>query len=220
MTLGSFDSFLGDLLLLWVYGGWSLSSLLLVNHLEGFVDSNGKVVEALEVLLDLLNWETDQHTGDLGGLKAATDHLDEVIDHVTNLLLDIWVSLINGSNDLNSSILILLLRGHDGTIDWLILSWSLWLTLISWLRRLRRLLLVVLVSLIVLVVLSVLVIISLTTIVVVVLVVSSSSVVLTTSVVTLSTLIVVVLSILLVIHLLLLLLVNRECLHETLNQVG
>ena len=44
-------------------------------------------------MLDLLNWELDQHTGDLRDSLVADEVLDEWEDGFTNSLLKVWVFL-------------------------------------------------------------------------------------------------------------------------------
>jgi hypothetical protein len=80
--------------------------------LVGFLDSLGEGVEGLHVLLDLLNWEFDEHTGDLWGLLLTDDHLNVVEDEVTNLLLHVWVSLLDGVDQSRGGLEVLLLWGQ------------------------------------------------------------------------------------------------------------
>lgn len=87
------------------------------SHLETF--------EGLKVLLDLWDWEFDEHTGDLWSLVLTGDHLDVVEDEVTNLLLHEWVFILDGWQELLGLLLVLLLGGQ--LLFWL--SWHHWLSL-------------------------------------------------------------------------------------------
>jgi len=74
-------------------------------------------------LLDLLNWELDQHTGDLRDSLVADEVLDEWEDGFTNSLLKVWVLLGDLGGDLHGNLLVL--SGH----------WVRWSSLGTWLRH-------------------------------------------------------------------------------------
>ena len=52
-----------------------------------------KVVEVGHVGLDLLDWELDEHTGDLWGSLGSNHVSDEWEDSLSNLHLEVWVLL-------------------------------------------------------------------------------------------------------------------------------
>jgi len=69
-------------------------------HVEGIV--------AGEVLLDLVDWQVNEHTGDLRG-EVGTDHLDNIlVDALSNLTLEMRVSLVDGGKNLGGSHQVLL----------------------------------------------------------------------------------------------------------------
>jgi len=65
----------------------------LVKEVVSFCNFNLKGLIGCKIFLDLSNWKLDKHTSDLWGLVDTDDSLDEVIDEVTDLLLEIWVLL-------------------------------------------------------------------------------------------------------------------------------
>ena len=67
--------------------------LRLRDEVIGFLDLHDKVVVGEHVLLDLLNWELDQHTGDLRDSFVADEVLDEWEDGFTDSLLQVRVLL-------------------------------------------------------------------------------------------------------------------------------
>ena len=58
-----------------------------------FLDLHQEVFIREHVLLDLLNWELDQHTGDLRDSFVADEVLDEWEDGFTDSLLQVRVLL-------------------------------------------------------------------------------------------------------------------------------
>jgi len=94
---------------------------------SGFFNSHLETLEGLKVLLDLWDWELDEHTGDLWSLILAGNHLDVVEDEVTDLFLHVWVSLLDGWHDAKSLLLVLLLWGE--LLGWLS-TWHHWLLLL------------------------------------------------------------------------------------------
>lgn len=52
-----------------------------------------EVVEVRHVGLDLVDWELDKHTGDLGGSLVSNHVSDEWEDGLSNFLLEVWVLL-------------------------------------------------------------------------------------------------------------------------------
>jgi len=77
-------------------------------HLEGIV--------RLEILLDLVDGQIDEHTSDLGGEFGANHLDDEVIDAFTNLTLKMGISLIDCREELLSSHQIVLNGSSTATL--------------------------------------------------------------------------------------------------------
>ena len=50
-----------------------------------------QVVEVHHVLLDLVDWQLNKHTSDLGGLIITDELLDVLVDATTNLLFQVRV---------------------------------------------------------------------------------------------------------------------------------
>merc|ERR1711871_1136296 len=62
--------------------------------LEGLLDLHVQVVPVHHVLSDLVNWQLNEHTGDLWCLVVTNDHLDVLVDATTDLSLQVrivWV---------------------------------------------------------------------------------------------------------------------------------
>lgn len=80
--------------LLLTIGDSDRCSLLLLGVLpvvEGLLDLHLKVAPVHHVLLDLIDWQLDEHTGDLRGLVVADEALHELVDATTDLLLQVRV---------------------------------------------------------------------------------------------------------------------------------
>ena len=67
--------------------------LRLRDEVIGFLDLHDKVVVGEHVLLDLLDWELDEHTGDLWRSFVSDEVLDEWEDGFTDSLLQVRVLL-------------------------------------------------------------------------------------------------------------------------------
>ena len=70
-----------------------LGLLRLGDEVIGFSNFHHEVVVREHVLLDLLNWELDQHTGDLRNSLVSDEVLDEWEDGFTDSLLQVRVLL-------------------------------------------------------------------------------------------------------------------------------
>ena len=103
-----------------------MGSLLFLLHEQvvGLLNLQSEGFERGHVLSDLLNWELDQHTGDLWCLLWSDDHVNVVEDQMSNLILEVWVSLSDGVEELLGAHQVLLLRSQ---VLWdLLHSWSTW----------------------------------------------------------------------------------------------
>lgn len=112
------------------------------------LDLEFKVVEVAHVSLNLVEWQLNEHTGDLRCLLVTDQLLDILVNGVSNLVLKMWVLWGDGWDILGGIKLILLGHGHLGWVDlswhhvWLLWHWlnhsllmSLWhlrLTLHHW----------------------------------------------------------------------------------------
>lgn len=67
--------------------------LRLRDEVIGFLHLHDKVVVGEHVLLDLLDWELDEHTGDLWHSFVSDEVLDEWEDGFTDSLLQVRVLL-------------------------------------------------------------------------------------------------------------------------------
>jgi hypothetical protein len=81
-------------------------------HSLGFFDSHLEGLERAHVLVDLGDWKLDEHTSDLGSLLGSGDHLDELKDMSSNLLLHVRVSLSDGGEELHGTLQVSLLVRH------------------------------------------------------------------------------------------------------------
>lgn len=104
---------------------------LLIDEGVGLLNLEGKSLPGGEELLDLLHWQLDEHTSDLWSLLGSNDQLHIVEDEVTNLLLQVRVSLNSGWEEFVSGELILLLWGHVSSVD----HWGGWWHWGTWLSR-------------------------------------------------------------------------------------
>ena len=103
----------------------------LVNEVSGFLDLGLKRIKGSHVGLDLVNWKLDEHTSDLWSSILWYQQVNVFEDNLTNLILQVWVSVGNRWEELLSSKRIFLLWSHLG---W---AWSsLWNTWHSWLTHL------------------------------------------------------------------------------------
>merc|ERR1719327_2230495 len=86
--------------------------------LEGLLDLVLQVAEVHHVVLDLVDWELDEHTSDLGCLLVADELLDVLVDAATDLLLHVRVVGVEGWDVLGSLSEILLADGHHLVLLW------------------------------------------------------------------------------------------------------
>lgn len=112
-----------------------LTTFVLVNETHSFEDSHLQVVISTKILSHLVNWQLDKHTCHLWSFLWSTDDLYIVINDMTNLLLDIRVSILNGWENLHGCFHIsglwiialchaLIFSGNS--------IWFLWFWLLSW----------------------------------------------------------------------------------------
>jgi len=101
--------------------------LRLVNEISGFLDLGTKSIEGRHVSLDLVNWKLDEHTSDLWSSLWWYHHVYEFEDDLTNLILQVWVSLGNRWEELLADRIVFLLWSQLGLV-WSRGSWHLWLT--------------------------------------------------------------------------------------------
>ena len=86
----------------------SLGLLLrLRDEIIGLFDLNDKVVIGEHILLDLLDWELDEHTGDLWHSFVSDEVLDEWEDGFTDSLLQVRVFLWDLGADIHRNLLVL-----------------------------------------------------------------------------------------------------------------
>ena len=81
--------------------------LRLGDEVIGFSDLHHEVVVREHVLLDLLNWELDQHTGDLWHSLVSDEVLDEWEDGFSDSLLEVRVLFGDLGADLHGNLLVL-----------------------------------------------------------------------------------------------------------------
>jgi hypothetical protein len=62
----------------------SHGSLNLVEQVHRVVDLSVELLEVVEVALDLLDWEINQHACDLGSSGLTHESLDILVDELTN----------------------------------------------------------------------------------------------------------------------------------------
>ena len=89
-----------------------------------------EVVEVTHVSLDLVNWQFNEHTGDLWRLFVTDKLLDELVDGMTNLVLQVRVLRGNGWDESGSLLLVSLSNGH---LSWVALVVHHWLLHWHWL---------------------------------------------------------------------------------------
>jgi hypothetical protein len=75
-------------------------------------DSLLESLVGLHVLSDLSNWKLDEHTSNLWSLSGTNNHLNVLVDQVTDMLLKIWVFLLDRANEILSLEQVCLLWGH------------------------------------------------------------------------------------------------------------
>lgn len=123
----SFSSELAHLLLV---------SLSVLPVLHSLLNLEVEVVEVTHVGLDLVERQFNEHTGDLWRLLVTNKSLDELIDGVTNLILQVRILRRNGWDESGSLLLISLSNGHLGWVTlhhWLLhRHWLLNHTLVRW----------------------------------------------------------------------------------------
>ena len=108
-----------------------LDALSLIDEVVGFLDLGAEDIVLHEILLDLVDWELDEHTGDLWSSVWCDELLDEWEDHLTDLFLEVLVSLGTGWEQFGGKLLVL---GNNGVHWWLLtLHWhALWNTWWAW----------------------------------------------------------------------------------------
>jgi len=123
----SFSSELAHLLLV---------SLSVLPVLHSLLNLEVEVVEVTHVGLDLVERQFNEHTGDLWRLLVTNKSLDELIDGVTNLILQVRILRRNGWEISGSLLLISLSNGHLSWVTlhhWLLhRHWLLNHTLVRW----------------------------------------------------------------------------------------
>lgn len=123
----SFSSELAHLLLV---------SLSVLPVLHSLLNLEVEVVEVTHVGLDLVERQFNEHTGDLWRLLVTNKSLDELIDGVTNLILQVRILRRNGWDESGSLLLISLSNGHLSWVTlhhWLLhRHWLLNHTLVRW----------------------------------------------------------------------------------------
>lgn len=100
-----------------ICSSFSTSSLIhsLGQVVSGLGDLHVKGIIAGQVLLDLVDGQVDEHTGDLRG-KVGTNHLDDIlVDALSNLTLEMRISLVNGGKDFGGLHQVLLDIGRSST---------------------------------------------------------------------------------------------------------
>lgn len=104
---------------------------------EGLLDLHLEVAPVHHVLLDLVDWQLDEHTRDLWSLVVANEALDVLVDAATDLLLQVWVVWVQGWDVLGRGLQVPLLDRHVVWIHLLHLghhwhAWSAWLLVLHW----------------------------------------------------------------------------------------
>jgi len=100
----------------------------LVDEIGGLLNLAVEVVEVGHVGLDLVDWELDEHTGDLWSSLVSNHGSDEWEDSLSDLLLEVWVLLGHSWEKLGAHLHVL----HN---HWVSTLWglSLWWAWHSWL---------------------------------------------------------------------------------------
>jgi len=86
--------------------------------LKGLLDLVLQVAKVHHVVLDLVDGELDEHTGDLGCLFISDESLDVLVDAATDLLLHVRVVGVQGWDILGSLSQVLLADGHHLVLLW------------------------------------------------------------------------------------------------------
>ena len=73
-------------------------SLELLNESNSFTNLVVELGIVVEVALDIIDGEIDEHASDLGGASLSNDSLDVGIDELTNHLLEVGVALEDGGD--------------------------------------------------------------------------------------------------------------------------
>jgi hypothetical protein len=95
----------------------------LVDEVGGLLDLAVEVVEVGHVGLHLLDWELDEHTGDLWSSIVSNHRSDEWEDSLSDLLLEVWVLLGHGWE--KSAADLHILHNHWVGAAWDVLWWHL-----------------------------------------------------------------------------------------------
>jgi len=80
--------------------------------LKSLLDLHVQVVPVHHVLSDLVDWQLNEHTGDLWCLVVTNDHLDELVDAATDLGLQVGVVWVEGWDVLVRGVQVSLLDWH------------------------------------------------------------------------------------------------------------
>jgi len=86
--------------------------LSLINQLSGFFDLGTKSIKRRHDLLDLVNWQLNKHTSDLWSSLWRYQHVYELKDGLTNLVLQVWVLLGYRWEELHGYCHVSLIWGH------------------------------------------------------------------------------------------------------------
>jgi len=113
--------------------GFSVHAILLgvVPVVKGLTDFVLQVVVVLHVLLDLRNWQLDEHTGDLWCFVLTDESLNELVDATTDLVFHVRVVWVQSWDVLHGLGLISLSDGHVTGVHWH-LGWYHWHSLSRW----------------------------------------------------------------------------------------
>jgi len=115
-----------------------LVSLSVLPVLHGLLNLEVEVVEVTHVGLDLVERQFNEHTGDLWRLLVTNELLNELVDGVTNLILQVRILRRNGWDESGSLLLVSLSNGHLSWVTLVVHHWLLhwhWLlnhTLVRW----------------------------------------------------------------------------------------
>ena len=86
-------------------------SLLLVKELRGLLDTGAEEGPVLHDAADVLNWQIDDHTSDLGSLRSDQSG-DVLVQNSANLILVVRILGSDGVDDLMAGNEVTLLHGH------------------------------------------------------------------------------------------------------------
>lgn len=109
---------------------WVRVSLSILPVLQSLLDLELQIVEVTHVGLDLVKWQLNEHTGDLWRLFVTNKRLNELVNGVSNLVLQMRVLRRNGWDESGSLLRVSL---SNSQLSWVSLVVHHWLLHWHWL---------------------------------------------------------------------------------------